>query len=307
MKVFLTGATGYIGAAIAETLIAHGHNVTGLARSDVAAGYLARRGIAIRTGSLQSTDALITATRDADAVIHAAATNDEDMPVTDLDAVCAMLDALRGTAKRFIYTSTLWVYGDTGTRVIDPTTPLWPTHHVWWRPVIEEQVRAAALDGVHSAVVRPGIVYGRGGGLLAAFAASARATGAARYVGHGENYWPVVHVDALADLYVRILERAPAGRAWIGAHGPSYRVRDLAAAASDGAGAGGATTAWPVATAHRDIGWLAEALTLDQHADSTLELQLLGWNPTAPNVLDDLRGGSYTGPRRAGGPSALLG
>ncbi|HEY9014402.1 MAG TPA: NAD-dependent epimerase/dehydratase family protein, partial [Gemmatimonadales bacterium] len=124
--------------------------------------------------------------------------------------------------------------------------------------------------------------------------------GAAQYVGTGENRWPFVHVDDLAELYLLALEKAPAGTLLLGVSGPSHRVRDVAAAASKGAGAGGRTAAWPLEEARAKLGAYADALVLDQQASGKRAQELLGWRPSRPDVLEDLERGSYAGLARAG-------
>jgi nucleoside-diphosphate-sugar epimerase len=145
------------------------------------------------------------------------------------------------------------------------------------------------------------MVYGRGGGIPAGFVESARKDGAARYVGSGTNRWAFVHVDDLADLYLLALERAPAGSLLLGVAGPSHSVREVAAAASRGAGAGGRTAAWPLEDARQKLGAYADALVLDQQASGRRAEELLGWKPHRPDVLEDLERGSYAEHAYAGG------
>ncbi len=151
----------------------------------------------------------------------------------------------------------------------------------------------AAAQGVRAVVIRPAIVYGRGGGIPADFVKSARETGAARYVGTGENRWAMVHVEDLADVYVRALQKAPAGTLLHAADGPSYRVKEIAEAASLGAGAGGRTESWPLEEARKTLGAYADALVLDQQVSAERAKATLGWKPDAPSLLQDLRRGSY--------------
>ncbi|MEP7177048.1 MAG: NAD-dependent epimerase/dehydratase family protein, partial [Gemmatimonadales bacterium] len=148
-----------------------------------------------------------------------------------------------------------------------------------------------------SVVIRPAVVYGRGGGITAGFAQSARDEGAARYVGTGKNRWPLVHVDDLADLYLLALERAPAGTLLLGTAGTPRSVRELAEAASRGAGAGGRTASTPLEEARKTMGAYADALVLDQQATSRKAEELLGWHPSRPDALEDLERGSYAGTR----------
>jgi nucleoside-diphosphate-sugar epimerase len=213
----------------------------------------------------------------------------------DGPAIDAILDALAGSNKPLVYTSGIWSHGDTGGAVVDETSPPRPAALVQWRQAVEDKVREGAKRGIRSVVIRPAIVYGRGGGIPAGFFQSAREEGAARYVGTGDNRWPFVHVDDLADLYLLALERAPAGSLLLGVHGPSRPVREVAAAASRGAGAGGRTVAWPLEEARKKLGPYADALVLDQQASGRRAQELLGWRPSRPDVLEDVERGSYTG------------
>ncbi len=294
MKVFLTGATGYIGSAVADALRGAGHEVAGLARSDAAADRLTAMGVQPVPGDLTDPASLAAAARAADAVINAATTN---TPGPDTAAVDAILDALRGSRKPFIYTSGIWAYGDTGGRVVTETSATTPTPLVAWRSPVERAVLQAGADGIRSIVIQPAVVYGRSGGIPAKFVESARRDGAAKFVGNGENRWPLVHVEDLAELYLRALERAPAGTLLIAVAGPSVRVGDIARAASEGAGAGGKVVAWPLAEARQVLGPYADALALDQQASARRAEELLGWKPFRPGILDELRHGSYAGTR----------
>lgn len=291
MKVFLTGATGYIGSAVAERLRAAGHTVMGLARSDAAAAKLTQAGIQPVRGDFSDPARVGSAARSADAVISMATTYD---PAVDGPAVDAILDALAGSNKPFIYTSGIWAHGDTRGKVVDETSPPQPPALVEWRQAVEDRVRRAAERSIRTVIIRPAIVYGRGGGIPAGFVDSARKEGRARYVGTGQNRWPFVHVDDLADLYLLALEKAPAGSLLLGVSGPSYSVRDVAAAASRGAGAGGRTEAWPLEEARKTLGPYADALVLDQQATGRRAKETLGWNPRRPGALQDIEHGSYT-------------
>jgi nucleoside-diphosphate-sugar epimerase len=292
MKVFLTGATGYIGTAVADRLRTAGHQLTGLARSEAAAARLKAAGITPVRGDFSDAASIKKAAREADGVISMATTYN---PAVDGPAIDAILDALAGSDKPFIYTSGIWSHGDTGGRIVDESSPPRPAALVAWRQGVEDRVREGAGRGVRTVVIRPAIVYGRGGGIPAGFVESARAEGAARYVGTGKNRWPFVHVDDLADLYLLALERAPAGSVLLGVAGPSRPVSEVAAAASRGAGAGGRTVAWPLEEARQKLGPYADALVLDQQATGRRALELLGWRPHRPDVLEDIERGSYAG------------
>lgn len=186
MHVFLTGSSGYIGSAVAERLRAAGHRVTGLARSDAAASRLSAAGIQPIRGNFAEPRSINVAAGAADAVISMATTYDPDV---DGPAIDAILTALAGSNKPMIYTSGIWSHGDTDGKVVDESSPPWPATLVQWRQAVEERVLDAAREGIRTVVIRPAIVYGRGGGIPAGFVDSTRNEGAARFVGTGLNRW----------------------------------------------------------------------------------------------------------------------
>ncbi|MGI8741874.1 MAG: NAD-dependent epimerase/dehydratase family protein [Bryobacteraceae bacterium] len=290
MKIFLTGATGYIGSAVAEALLAAGHTIAGLARSAEAVQQIRDRGMTPVQGDLKSPPGLVPQMAAVDGVIHAGTTNEGH---ADADAVFAMLKALEDTGKPFVYTSGIWVIGNTGDRPADESAAVQAPSIVAWRPAVERTVLDAARQGVRAIVIRPAIVYGRGGGIPAMFIQSAQESGAARYIGDGMNRWPMVHVEDLADLYVRAVDRAPTGTLLHAADGSAVRVKEIAEAASFAADAGGRTESWPIDQAREKLGPLAEALLLDQIVSGDKAKQTLGWSPRAVGILDDLRYGSY--------------
>ena len=287
MRVFLTGATGYIGSAVAAALRNAGYAVVGLARSEDQVGMLAAQGLGAHRGDLRDPASLAAGARSADAVTHTGMAAGADAGAVDRAAIEAILRELAQFNRPFVYTSGCWILGNTGDRIADEDTPLDPAAVVAWRPAVEQMVLAAASRGVQGVVLRPAMVYGRGGGSVAEFVQSAREHGAARMVGGGENRWTFVHAEDLADLYVRTLS-APSGTLLYAAHGPAVRVREVAEAASRAAGAGGKVEAVPIKEARKTMGPVADALALDQQISGERAKQLLGWRPHAPGVLEEL-------------------
>jgi len=294
MKVFLTGATGYIGGAIADALLHSGeHMVLGLARSDKAAMLLQKQSITPLRGDLKDAASMARGVQQADGVIHAATTNGSDMAEVDIAAVDAILAALEGTNKPFIYTSGCWVLGNTGDTIAGEEAPTNPPMIVAWRPALEKRILAAAERNVRSVVIRPAVVYGRAGGIPAMLISLARKLGVAHYIGTGENHAPMVHVEDLADAYVRALVKAPAGSLFNVPGSVKVRSKEVAQAISQAAGLGGRTESWSLEAARQFLGPLADALALDLQFSGAKAQRVLGWAPHGPSVLDDLVHGSY--------------
>jgi len=287
MRVLLAGATGYVGSAAAGAVREAGHEVVGLARSDGAAARLEAAGLPVRRGDLADPGSVAGAVAGAEAVVHAAALAGE----ADAAAVRAVLAMLEGTGRTFVYVSGAWVLGNTGDTVADEDAPTDPAALVAWRPAVEREVIAAAGRGVRSVVVRPAVVYGRGGGIPATLVRSARRKGVARFVGDGRQRWSFVHVDDLADLLALALE-APAGTLLNAAAGPALPAREVAEAAAEPVGA--RVEAWPLDAARATLGAFADALALDQQVSGDRARTLLGWRPHRPDVLRELREGSYS-------------
>lgn len=287
MKVFVTGATGYIGSAVVEALLRKGHSVVGLARSDEAEAKLLAAGAEAVRAQLTDPSAVRQTAANSDGVIHTANTNDANAEKADDAAVTSIVAGLRTKKRPFIYTSGIWVNGNTNGAVIDEDAPYHPLPLVAWRPRHEQRVLEAAKEGMRGIVIRPGIVYGRGGGIPAMMLQWAKQRGAFRVAGDGENHWPMVHVDDLAELYVLALEKAPERTILFGASGEAVKVRDIVAAA------GGKLEPWPLDEARKELGGFADGLAADQKVSGARAMKSLGWSPTGPSILEEVRSGSY--------------
>jgi nucleoside-diphosphate-sugar epimerase len=294
MRVLVTGATGLIGGAVARRLKTGGHEVVCLARSEASAGKLAGAGMVVVPGDLADPASVASAARVVDAVVHAASPNDQNTAALDEGATRAMIEALRGSGKRFAYTSGCLVYGATGDAPATEDSPLNPIDLVRWRKKLEGELLESAADGVHAIVIRPAWVYGNHGGTAMMMYASAKAHGAARYVGDGENRWTTVHADDLADLYLLALEKAPAASIFNGAHGTAVPLVEIARAASEGAGAAGRVAEWPLDDARKTLWGFADAIACDQVISGGLAQSELGWSPSRHSIVDELR--SYAAP-----------
>lgn len=300
MKIFMTGATGYIGSVISEKLLEAGHQVVGLARSDAAAATLEKQGVEPRRGNLDDTDGLSDAARTVDGVIHTAFDSSSldwaSATVGEAKAVDAFLAGLQGSGKPLVFTSGTGVLGDTGAIVYDEETPIVPSE----RPALQAlqmrlKTERAVLDasGVRGVVLRPPNVYGRGDGhaVFWMIRAAAEKLGAVPYaIGSEDNRWSYVHVDDLADLFVLALEKAPGGELFHTAAQVGLRTHDIATALSRGMGLGGKTIALELPQLAEAIGFpsVADYWASNSQSSGEKARRVLGWKPQHLDLLSEV-------------------
>lgn len=286
MNVFITGATGYIGYEVAQAFRRAGHRVFGVTRSEKKAGMLARQEIQPVIGSMQNPDSYRSTADQCDVLIHAAVDYEADSVALDKQTVDTLIaSASSGSApKMFIYTSGIWVYGNTGDQTVNEESPLNPIQLVTWRPAVEDTVLQAA--NVNGIVIRPGCVYGKQGGLTGAWFNGAVNEDAFSVIGDGNNRWAMVHVDDLADAYVRIAERDVAGETFNITDHSRTQIRDMVDAVARVAGHKGDIQYIPTDEAAKKMGGFAEALAVDQQIEAGKANRLLGWAPRHHSFLD---------------------
>jgi nucleoside-diphosphate-sugar epimerase len=288
MRVFVGGASGYIGSAVARSLKGRGHQVVGSARGAAAAEKLTAAGIEPIQADLSDPASFGRAARSADAIIQTASTSDASSPDNEPKAAAAVLEAIAGAGKTFILTSGVWVYGSTGETPVTEETPLRPISIVAWRPAHEQTVlRAPKTRGV---VIRPGWVYGNGGGTPGVWVSSAKNQRKVTIPGDGTSRWSPVHVDDLADLYVLALEKAPSGAVYNGTSGEVLTTGDIGRAIVRRHPA--ELFFWPLVEARRALGPYADGLAIDQIVRSPASIAL-GWKTSSITFADDLATGSY--------------
>jgi nucleoside-diphosphate-sugar epimerase len=295
VKVLLTGATGFVGSSVLPALLADGHAVTALVRSDISADTVTAAGATALRGDLRDCDLLTQAARSADAVIHLGSPGDETSGAIDDGVATAFLTGLQDSSKPYIHTGGAWIHGNTR-GLVDEGAASDPPPIVAWRPPIEARIRAAASDGVRSVILCLGVVYGHGHGLPRLLVDGPRTDGpepALLFPGTGEQHWTTVHVDDLAPLYTAALTRAAAGSYYHGVSGQNPTVRELAEAASRAAGLGGRVAPEAVEASRARLGLLEGAFALDQQATGTRARTELGWQPTGPSLLQEFETGSY--------------
>lgn len=299
MRVFITGGSGWIGSGAVRALIAAGHQVTGLARSDESAAALAAAGAAVRRGDIGDLGVLRDDALAADAVVHLAFRHDiafsgrfDEAVDADRAAAEAIGEALAGTGKAFGLASGVPVTEGAAATEADGHDLGPDASGPARRYAIGEYVLGLAERGVRSMVFRFPIVYGAGDpGFTATMVQVARDKGLAAWIGEGTNRWSGVHRDDAADLVRLAVEQAPAGSTLHVVGDEGVAIRDLAAVIGKRLGVPTGSVAPEDAAAH--FGWLAGFIGADRAASSEATRQLLGWKPERPGFLADLEEGHY--------------
>jgi nucleoside-diphosphate-sugar epimerase len=304
MRVFVTGASGWIGSAVVPELLESGHQVVGLARSDASAAALTAAGAEVLRGSIDDLDQLQAAAAVSDGVIHLAfkhelAFSGDFQGAADADrrAVESFGEALAGSEKPFVIAS--GILGIAPGRVATEQDGHGSSPAAAWGsgPVTRwetaELTLSLASRGVRSSIVRLAPTnHGDGdNGFMATLVAIAREKGASGYIGDGANRWTAVHRLDSADLFRLALEKAPAGSTLHGLAEEGVAIRDIAEAI-------GRHLDVPVVSisledAGEHFAWLAGFLGLDSPASSAFTRELLGWQPTQPGLIEDLDEGHY--------------
>ncbi len=298
MKIFITGAPGYIGGTVAAKLLTAGHQVSGLARTEDKAADLVANGITPVVGTLDDLHVLDKAARNADAVINAASTY-------HAFAIRTLVDALRGTGKAFIHTSGSSIVADNAggaysANIYGEDTPFSPEpEKAIWHAIERNLILPAAQNGVRTVVLCPCMIYGTGLGVrtesiqVPLMIRSAQEAGVSRYIGVGKNIWSNVHIEDCADAYLLALEHAPAGSHFYLEAGESA-LGDVARAVGRLLGHNEEAQSMTMAVAIRAWG---APMSLSLSSNSRLRADkaraMLGWQPKGPPILNDIEHGSY--------------
>lgn len=295
MRVFLTGATGFIGSHIVPELLDAGHEVLGLTRSDAGAQWLEEAGAEVHRGTLEDPDSLARGAEQADAVIHTAFDHDFSRFVENCEkdrrVIGAMANVLAGSSRPLIITS------GTGMGSTGPGQAAMEQAVDWQHPNPRAASEQAGVDaagkGVSVAVVRlPQVHDARKQGLITPLVEVSRAKGLSAYVGDGANRWPAAHVSDVARLYRLALERHEPGARYHAVAEEGVSARAIAEVVGAGLGVPVASLSAEAAADH--FGWLAMFVSLDMLASSAWTRQRLGWLPTGPELLSDLKAMDYT-------------
>lgn len=289
MRVLILGATGSIGGAVTDELLAHGHAVSALARSEASERELNGKSVETIRGDIRDPEPWCRIVHDVDAIIHVAATFTDDMG--DVDR--ALLEALTGQARkakgriRFLYTGGCWLYGATGNTVATEETPLDPIPSFAW---MEANARiAAGAPNLNATIVHPAMVYERDGGVLSRFLASAERDGAIEVWGSLNTRWPVVHREDLATAYRILMEADASADAYNVAAEQGVRVADIVAAIQQRLGLTADPHVRTVQDAIAEHGDWAAGPALDQQMSAERLIGTTAWRPKHTSILTAIR------------------
>ncbi|KJV35199.1 SDR family oxidoreductase [Luteibacter yeojuensis] len=295
MRIFVTGATGFIGSRVVPQLLAAGHQVLGMTRSDRGAAWLASVGAEAHHATLEDLDSLRAGAAKADAIIHAAFDHDFSNFVANCEkdrrVITALGEVLKGSNRPLLITSGVGLGLAHGSTLA--TEDVQNFEHGNPR-VTSELAGKALLDaGVNVSVMRlPQVHDTEKQGLITPYIDISRAKGLVAYVGEGTNAWSSGHVDDVALLYRLAIERAEAGARYNAVAEEGVSVRDIATVVSEGLGLPLKALQGDEVQAH--FGWLGMFAGLDLRASSEITRKTLGWNPQGPGLIEDLRNMDYT-------------
>lgn len=291
MRIFVTGATGFIGMAVTKELIAAGHQVLGLCRDDTKAGALAATGAEVRLGTLEDLDGLARGARDCEGVIHLAFNHDFSKFAanceTDRRAITALGTALEGSGKPFIGTSGTAIANSVPGALASEDSPIISAdHHP--RAAAEPLMHSFVPKGVAVSIVRlPQVHDHQRQGLISPAIQMFRAHGVCAYIGEGQNRWPAAHYLDVARLYRLALERAGKGAVYHAAAEEGIPMRAIAETIAERLQM--KVKSISPEDANEFFGWLAMFARFDMPASSAKTQKLLDWHPTGPTLLEDLR------------------
>jgi nucleoside-diphosphate-sugar epimerase len=297
MKVFCTGASGYIGGSVAADLVAAGHQVSGLVRTREKADTVRARGIQPLLGTLDDAECLAQAAQAADIVVNAASADHNG-------AVAALLGALAGSGKLFIHTSGSSIvgtraHGHRSDAIFDESSPITPSPARAARVALNDFILSYRDKGCRPVIICPSLIYGLGHGAephsmqVPLLIGLARKRGSAAHAGPGENIWSNVHIDDLVTLYALAIEKAPAGAFFFAENGENS-MREICEAINRMLGHAAVPSAMSMEEATAEWGeGLAEDTMASNSRVRAVRARQLGWKPKARSLIEEIEQGCY--------------
>lgn len=287
-RIFVTGASGYLGSAVAARMARDGNEVYGLTRRQESAAALERIGVKPVIGDLSRPASFVGVLKNCDAVVHAAS-DPKAWAERDQRSLEAIRAAARdGRVRRLLYTSGVWVHGDTAGQVVDEAAALHPAELVRWRVAHEEVALDLADDEVAVVVFRPAILYGESRGIIGGLFNEARTKRTVTLPGDGTQHWELVHRDDVAEAYRLALEYARGGERYIltdEAHLTAGDIGDAIARVT-----GSSAKRWEAAAVLKELGKYGEALLMSQKATAARARRELGWVPRHTSFVGEVEG-----------------
>lgn len=300
MRIFLTGATGYIGSAVLDAFLRANHQVTALVRTPQAADAATARAVTPVLGDLKAVKSYRAAAEGFDAYIHTAADSTGKREEIDRRAIETLMGAAAAHAGKtgqsaFVYTSGVWVLGSNAQPLTESAQPN-PGQLLGWRPAHEQLVLQAAGSGLRTAVIRPGVVYGGSRGIVSELLKNAL-NGLIRVIGSGDNHWPLIYDRDVADLYVRVATLPEASGIFHANDEADETVNAIVEGIANHLSIRPDVRHVPLDEGRKKLGAYADALALDQIVRSP-RARALGWAPTlhsvsanVPRLLEEFRRG----------------
>ena len=294
MRVFVTGASGFIGSRVVTNLLNKGHQVIGLVRSEEAASRLAAKGAKTQRGTLEDPQAWLAGVEECDAVIHTAFDHDFSHFVENCEkdrrVISAIGSVLKGTVKPLIITS------GTGMGDDESGKPALESHFnpAHGNPRVASELEGNLLleNGIDVRVMRlPQVHDTERQGLISYYIPLAKEKGVAAYINNGDNCWSAAHVDDVAELYIKVLENGERGKRYHAVAEESIPAKAIAGVVAEGLGIPERSIPAEESAAH--FGWFSMFAAMDFHASGEWTRRQLSWRPTGPTLLEDLRRMDY--------------
>ena len=290
MRIFVTGAGGYIGNSVAKTFREKGHTVFGLVRTQEDASLLSAREIIPVIGDLDNPDSYKEVLSEVEAAVHCAFDSSENSVIKDEKTIQTILSHFQGSgfSRAFIYTSGIWIYGSNENRIMDESMPVNPISLVSWRPKHEEMVLKASNPLLKTVVIRPGVVYGLAGGKVLNDFFKLALNQESVLIGEGNNHWPMVHIVDLAHAYVSAVEREANGLVFNVVDDSSFTLREIVQSISKVAGNKNEIKNISREEGEKIFGALLEGVLVDLKVDNSRIKRLLKWQIHHASFVDQI-------------------